>query len=61
MGKMMYPNEIDYTINCTIPLIITIENRYHIDFDKPACRLGKGRRLTIPKPTSNAKYNVETF
>ena len=34
--KMMDPNIIDYNIiNCAIPSIITIENRYHIDFGKP--------------------------
>ena len=34
--KMMDPNIIDYyIINCAIPLIITIENRYKIDFGKP--------------------------
>ena len=38
MGKMMYPNIIDYyryIINCAIPLIITIENLYQINFGKP--------------------------
>ena len=36
MGKMMYPNIIDYyMINCAIPSLITIENRYQIDFGKP--------------------------
>ena len=35
-GKMMDPNIIDYyIINCAIPSIITIENRYQIDFGKP--------------------------
>ena len=35
--KMMDPNIIDYyIINCAIPSIITIENRYQIDFGKPA-------------------------
>ena len=34
--KMMDPNIIDYNIiNCAIPLIITIKNRYQIDFGKP--------------------------
>ena len=36
---MMDPNIglIDYyIINCAIPAIITIENRYQIDFGKPA-------------------------
>ena len=34
--KMMDPNIIYYyIINCTIPSIITIENRYQIDFGKP--------------------------
>ena len=34
---MMDPNIIDYyLINCAIPSIITIENRYQIDFGKPA-------------------------
>ena len=32
----MDANSIDYyIINCAIPSIITIENRYHIDFGKP--------------------------
>ena len=36
--KMMDPNIIDYyIINCAIPSIITIENRYQIDFGEPAC------------------------
>ena len=36
MGKMMYPNMIDYNIiNCAIPSIITIENHYQIDFGTP--------------------------
>ena len=35
--KMMNPNIIDYyIINFAIPSIITIENRYQIDFGKPA-------------------------
>ena len=34
--KMMDPNIIDYyIIDCAIPSIITIENRYQIDFGKP--------------------------
>ena len=34
--KMMDRNIIDYyIINCALPLIITIDNRYQIDFDKP--------------------------
>ena len=34
--KMMDPNIIDYyIINRAIPSIITIENRYQIDFGKP--------------------------
>ena len=38
MEKMMDPNIIEYyIINCAIPLIITIENRYQIDFGKPDC------------------------
>ena len=33
----MDPNIIDYyIINCAIPSIITFENRYQIDFGKPA-------------------------
>ena len=37
MEKMMDPNIIDYyIINCAIASIITIENRYQIDFGKPA-------------------------
>ena len=36
MEKKMDPNIIDYyIINCAIPSIITIENRYQIDFGKP--------------------------
>ena len=36
MVKMMYPNIIDYyIINCAIPSIIIIENRYQIDFGMP--------------------------
>ena len=39
--KMMDSNIIDYyIINCAIPSIITIENRYQIDFGKPACKYG---------------------
>ena len=35
--KMKDPNKIAYyIINCAIPSIITIENRYQIDFGKPA-------------------------
>ena len=35
--KMMDSNIIDYyIINCAIPSIITNENRYQIDFGKPA-------------------------
>ena len=38
MEKIMDPNIIDYNIiNCAIPSIISIENRYQIDFGKPAC------------------------
>ena len=36
--KMMDPNIIDYRyyiINCAIPSLITIKNRYQIDFGKP--------------------------
>ena len=37
MIEKMDPNIIDYyIINCAIPSIITIENRYQIDFGKPA-------------------------
>ena len=36
MEKMRDPNIIDYyIINCAIPSVITIENRYLIDFGKP--------------------------
>ena len=36
LGKMMYPNIMDYyIINCAIPSIISIENSYQIDFGKP--------------------------
>ena len=36
IGKKMDPDIIDYYINnCAIPSIITIENRYQIDFGKP--------------------------
>ena len=38
--KMMDPNIIDYyIINCAIPSIITIENRYQIDFGKPVTKM----------------------
>ena len=44
--KMMDPNMIDYyIINCAIPLIITIENRYQIAFGKPGHK-------KIPTPVS---------
>ena len=37
MENMMDPNIVVYCIiNCAIPLIITIENGYQIDFGKPA-------------------------
>ena len=40
MEKVMDPNIINYYItNCAIPSIITIENRYQIDFGKPDIRL----------------------
>ena len=40
--KMMDPNIIDYyIINCAIPSIITIKNRYQIDFGKPEYRQGQ--------------------
>ena len=36
MEKMMDPNIIGYyIINCAIPSMITIVNRYQIDFGKP--------------------------
>ena len=36
MVKMMYPNIMDYyIINCAIPSIISIQNCYQIDFNKP--------------------------
>ena len=36
MEKMMDVNFIDYyIIDCAIPSIITIENRYQIDFGNP--------------------------
>ena len=36
MEKMMDSNIIDYyIINCAIPSIMIIENRYQIDFGKP--------------------------
>ena len=39
MEKMMNPNIIDYyIIDCAISSIITIKNRYQIDFGKPALR-----------------------
>ena len=35
----MDPNSIDYyIIDCAIPLIITIENRYQINFGNPDSR-----------------------
>ena len=40
MEKMIDPNIIDYyIINCAIPSIITIENRYQIDFGKPVTKM----------------------
>ena len=43
--KMMDPNIIDnYTINCAITTIITIENRYQIDFGKPDDNLNQNSR-----------------
>ena len=39
--KMMDPNTIDYyIINCAIPSVITIENRYQINFGKPDSQIG---------------------
>ena len=53
MGKMMYPNIIDYyIINCAIPLIITIENRYQINFGKPAWNA---------PPISESRLKIETI
>ena len=42
--KMMDPNIIDYyIINCAIPsIIVTIENRYQIDFGRPGQHLTNG-------------------
>ena len=38
--KMMDPNISDYYVmNCAIPSIITIENRYRIDFGTPGQNL----------------------
>ena len=40
--KMMDTNIIDCCIiNCAMPSIITIENRYQIDFGKPALRIDR--------------------
>ena len=44
--KMIDPNIIDYyIINCVIPSIITIENRYQIDFGKPSIEPGHNSTL----------------
>ena len=46
--KMMDPNIIDYyIINCAIPSIITIKNRYQIDFGKPACDLRHSMKVNF--------------
>ena len=46
MAKMMDPNIIDYNIiNCAKPSIITIKNRYQIDFGK---RVGKSYQVKKP-------------
>ena len=39
--KMMDPIFDYYIINCTIPSIVTIENRYQIDFCKPDYNIQK--------------------
>ena len=50
--KMMDPNIIDYyIINCAIPSIITIENRYKIDFGKPAKACNNCTKLLYKKPS----------
>ena len=47
----MDPNIIDYyTINCAIPSIITIENRYQIGFGKPE---NNGAQLDLNAYTSS--------
>ena len=44
----MDPNIIDYyIINCALPSTITIKNRFHIDFGKPA-----GHRLFLEALTT---------
>ena len=58
--KMMDLNIIDYyIINCAIPSIITIENRYQIDFGKPAYsgRLQIITRFPKRKYRNAQKYN----
>ena len=65
MEKMMDPNKIDYyIINCAIPSINTIENRYQIDFGKPA--IGQSYALHIVSgqdfnPNSNLSFNHITI
>ena len=51
--KMMDPDIIDYyIINCAIPWIITIENRYQIDFGNPLLPPPNlENRLAIPPVT----------
>ena len=50
--KLMDPNIIDYhIINCAIPLIITIENCYQIDFGKPG--ENNGAQLDLNAYTSS--------
>ena len=56
--KMMDPNIIDYyIINCAIPSIITIENRYQIDFGKPSTEPGHNSTLKVVL----ASYCLHTF
>ena len=53
MEKMMDPNIIDYyIINCAIPLIMTIENLYRIDFGRPKCTV-----LVLTKDKVQIRWN----
>ena len=57
MEKMMDPSIIDfYIINCAIPSIITIENRYQIDFGKSARTLFQLPDRVLQDPENPLSY-----
>ena len=63
MEKMIDPNIIDYyIINCAIPSIITIENRYQIDFGKPGMKFHLNKcnllRVTRRKKPITISYRI---